>query len=57
MAIKEPRGDRIFGAVVFVIVTLLMLIVLYPLIYVLSCSVSCWGTAACVSMKPSPLVC
>ena len=34
MAIKEPRGDRIFGAVVFVIVTLLMLI------YVLSCSVS-----------------
>ena len=40
MAIKEPRGDRIFGAVVFVIVTLLMLIVLYPLIYVLSCSVS-----------------
>ena len=40
MAIKEPRGDRIFGAVVFVIVTLLMLIVLYPLIYVLSCSFS-----------------
>ena len=40
MAIKEPRGDRIFGAVVFVIVTLLMLIVLYPLVYVLSCSVS-----------------
>ena len=39
MAIKEPRGDRIFGAVVFVIVTLLMLIVLYPLVYVLSCSV------------------
>lgn len=40
MAIKEPRGDRIFGAAVFVIVTLLMLIVLYPLVYVLSCSVS-----------------
>ena len=40
MAIKDPRGDRIVGAVVFVIVTLLMLIVLYPLIYVLSCSVS-----------------
>lgn len=40
MAIKEPRGDRIFGAVVFAIVTLLMLIVLYPLVYVLSCSVS-----------------
>ena len=40
MAIKEPRGVRIFGAVVFVIVTLLMLIVLYPLVYVLSCSVS-----------------
>ena len=40
MAIKEPRGDRIFGAVVFVIVTLLMLIVIYPLVYVLSCSVS-----------------
>lgn len=40
MTIKEPRGDRIFGAVVFVIVTLLMLIVLYPLVYVLSCSVS-----------------
>ncbi len=40
MAIKEPRGDRIFGAAVFIIVTLLMLIVLYPLVYVLSCSVS-----------------
>ena len=40
MAIKETRGDRIFGIVVFTIVTLLMLIVLYPLIYVLSCSVS-----------------
>lgn len=40
MAIKESRGDRIFGAAVFVIVTLLMLIVLYPLVYVLSCSVS-----------------
>ncbi len=38
--IKESRGDRIFGIVNFCIVTLLMLIVLYPLIYIISCSVS-----------------
>ena len=54
MAIKEPRGDRIFGAVVFVIVTLLMLIVLYPLVYVLSCSVSSPTAVGAGEVVPLP---
>lgn len=37
---KESTGDRIFESVNYCIVTLFFLIVLYPLIYVLSCSIS-----------------
>ncbi len=37
---KESHGDRIFEIVNYCIVTLFFLIVLYPLIYVLSCSIS-----------------
>ncbi len=38
--IKQSRTDRIFDAVVLVLMTLLMLVVLYPLIYIVSASVS-----------------
>lgn len=38
--IRESRGDRIFKIINTTIVTLLLLVVLYPLIYVLSCSFS-----------------
>jgi putative aldouronate transport system permease protein len=38
--IKESKGDRIFNVVNFICVTLFMLLVLYPLIYILSCSFS-----------------
>lgn len=38
--IKESRGDRVFGLTNLFFVTLLGLIVIYPLIYVVSCSVS-----------------
>jgi len=38
--IKESRGDRSFGLINLFTVTFLMLIVLYPLIYILSSSVS-----------------
>lgn len=38
--IKESKGDRIFGGINFLLVTIFMLIVLYPLIYILSCSFS-----------------
>ena len=40
MAIKDARSDRVFNAVNLTLVTLLFLIVLYPLIYVLSASIS-----------------
>jgi putative aldouronate transport system permease protein len=39
-AIRESRGDRIFNGIVLVLVTIALLIVLYPLIYILSCSIS-----------------
>ena len=39
-SIRESTGDRVFNAVVLVIATVLLLIVLYPLIYIVSCSVS-----------------
>jgi putative aldouronate transport system permease protein len=39
-AIKERGGDRVFDATCHIIVTLLLLIVLYPLIYIISCSIS-----------------
>ena len=38
--IKASRGDRIFNAVVHVIIALIVLTVVYPLVYVLSCSFS-----------------
>ena len=38
--IKDTSSDKIFGIVNSTIVTLLMLIVMYPLIYVVSCSIS-----------------
>ena len=38
--IKASRGDRIFNAVVHVVIALIVLTVVYPLVYVLSCSVS-----------------
>ncbi len=39
-AIRESRGDRAFGAFTFALAVLCTLVVLYPLIYVLSCSIS-----------------
>lgn len=39
-AIKESKGDRIFNGICLVIATIIMLLVLYPLIYILSCSIS-----------------
>lgn len=39
-SIKRQHGDRVFEIVNYAIVTLILLIVLYPLIYVLSCSIS-----------------
>lgn len=38
--IKESAGDRIFIGVIYVILTLLVIVVLYPLIYIVSSSVS-----------------
>ncbi|MEN6315839.1 MAG: carbohydrate ABC transporter permease [Clostridiaceae bacterium] len=38
--IKETRGDRIFSIINLLTVSLLTLIVLYPLIYIVSCSIS-----------------
>ena len=38
--IRASRGDRIFNAVVHVVIVLIMLTVVYPLVYVLSCSFS-----------------
>ena len=38
--VKESRGDQIFNLFNLLAVTLFMLIVLYPLIYVVSCSIS-----------------
>lgn len=37
---KDSKGDRAFVIINIFLVTLLMLIVLYPLIYILSCSIS-----------------
>ena len=39
-AIRQSKGDRIFDAVNLILMTLLMLIVLYPLVYILSASIS-----------------
>ena len=39
-AIKETNGDRIFNAFCVTLATILMLIVIYPLIYIVSCSFS-----------------
>ena len=39
-AIKDTRGDKVFTAIVYVLVAFVFLIVLYPLIYVLSSSIS-----------------
>ena len=38
--IRASRGDRIFNAVVHVVIVLIVLTVVYPLVYVLSCSFS-----------------
>ncbi|WP_127575304.1 carbohydrate ABC transporter permease [Paenibacillus barengoltzii] len=38
--IKESAGDRIFLGFIYVILTLLVIIVLYPLIYIISSSIS-----------------
>lgn len=38
--IKETRGDRIFNAVNLALMTLLVLVIMYPLIYILSASIS-----------------
>ncbi|EOS54633.1 carbohydrate ABC transporter permease [Paenibacillus barengoltzii] len=38
--IKESTGDRIFLGFIYVILTLLVIIVLYPLIYIISSSIS-----------------
>ncbi|CAM4261125.1 carbohydrate ABC transporter permease [Paenibacillus phoenicis] len=38
--IKESAGDRIFIGFIYVILTLLVIIVLYPLIYIISSSIS-----------------
>ena len=38
--IKKPFSDSAFNAILMVIVTLILLVVLYPMIYVLSCSFS-----------------
>ncbi|MCL2461777.1 MAG: carbohydrate ABC transporter permease [Defluviitaleaceae bacterium] len=40
MVIKESFGDRVFNAINFVILTLILLVVLYPLIYIVSASFS-----------------
>ncbi len=39
-AIKESAGDKIFNAVNLILMTLFMMIVLYPLIYIVSASIS-----------------
>ncbi len=39
-AIKQSRGDRVFDVVNLVLMTLLMLIVLYPLVFIVSASIS-----------------
>jgi len=38
--VRETKGDRVFYAVNMTIIILVLIIILYPLIYVLSCSVS-----------------
>ena len=39
-AIRDTRGDRIFNAVNYVVLTVYLLIVLYPLVYIVSASFS-----------------
>src|SRR5437764_13064352 len=39
-AIPESRGDRIFAIVNYIFLTLILIIVLYPLVYTLSASFS-----------------
>ena len=39
-AIRQSRGDRVFSVCNYVFLTLILLVVLYPLIYVLSASIS-----------------
>lgn len=39
-AIKERKGDKVFNAFCLITSTFMMLLVLYPLIYVVSCSIS-----------------
>lgn len=39
-SIRKIKGDRSFHAINFVVLTLIMLVVLYPLVYVISCSFS-----------------
>jgi multiple sugar transport system permease protein/putative aldouronate transport system permease protein len=39
-AIRETRGDRIFNAVNYVVLSIYLLIVLYPLVYIVSASFS-----------------
>ncbi len=38
--IKQPTSDRVFDVVNWIILTFAMLVVLYPLVYILSCSFS-----------------
>ena len=39
-AIRDSRGDRVFACVVYALVTLILIVVSYPLIYVVSASIS-----------------
>ncbi|TLS48700.1 carbohydrate ABC transporter permease [Paenibacillus antri] len=39
-AIRESAGDRLFMAVIYTILTIVLVIVLYPLVYILSSSIS-----------------
>ena len=39
-AIRHSAGDRVFYVIVYAIITILCIVVLYPLIYILSCSFS-----------------
>jgi len=38
--IRDSAGDRVFSVIVYVLITLIMLVILYPLIYIVSCSIS-----------------
>ena len=41
--IKQPKGDRVFYGIIYTIVALMVIIVLYPLIYIVSASFSSAG--------------